>query len=188
MKLYWAPEMIDALRALRRRNVPIYRCAERVGVGYASAVYKCRELGIADRRNRGRTRGEAIQPTEQNVMTTTLRTGALLAVLACAACATPAPIARGPGPFDAAGFAPHVGEPAPDPCPTVTACLAQYQAASRDVYLMQAELAARQEQRRADTTALAILSALQPAPVPPPPPAYTCLALGAGLTSCSPNL
>lgn len=53
----WTDEMIAVLRDLRAKGVPIFSCAERIGVAYATCVYKCRELGIADRRNHGRVPG-----------------------------------------------------------------------------------------------------------------------------------
>jgi hypothetical protein len=58
--IIWTPDMLAKLRELRERAVPLYRCAERIGVGYSTAVYKARELGIARRLNRGRVAGEAV--------------------------------------------------------------------------------------------------------------------------------
>jgi hypothetical protein len=60
MTINWTAEMLAELRAMRARGVPLYRCAERVGVHYSSAVYKARELGIAQRCNRGRKPGEQV--------------------------------------------------------------------------------------------------------------------------------
>jgi hypothetical protein len=57
----WTPEMIGALKELRALNVPLYRCAERIGVAYPTAVYKARDLGLAGRRNRGRKSGERVR-------------------------------------------------------------------------------------------------------------------------------
>jgi hypothetical protein len=59
-RIVWTADMLAELRKLRARGVPLYRCAERIGVSYPTAVYKARELGIAQRRNRGRTAGEII--------------------------------------------------------------------------------------------------------------------------------
>lgn len=59
-KLRWTPEMVEALREMRGRKVPLYLCAERIGVGYPASVYKARELGIANRMNRGRIPGEKL--------------------------------------------------------------------------------------------------------------------------------
>jgi hypothetical protein len=56
----WTPSMVEALRKMRAGGTAIYWCAFDIGVSYKAAVLKCRELGIADRRNRGRTTGEAI--------------------------------------------------------------------------------------------------------------------------------
>lgn len=52
--------MVSALRSMRSRRTPLFLCAERLGVCYATAVYKARELGIAQRLNRGRATGESI--------------------------------------------------------------------------------------------------------------------------------
>lgn len=49
--------MVTALRRLRGQGVPLYECAESIGVAYPTVVYKARELGLADRMNRGRTSG-----------------------------------------------------------------------------------------------------------------------------------
>jgi hypothetical protein len=56
----WDDDMIALLRLRRSEGVPIYLCAEQVGVSYTPAVLKCRELGIAGRFNRGRTPGETV--------------------------------------------------------------------------------------------------------------------------------
>jgi hypothetical protein len=56
-RINWTPGMLAALRELRAANLPLYLCAERIGVSYPTAVYKARELGIADRRKRGRKPG-----------------------------------------------------------------------------------------------------------------------------------
>jgi hypothetical protein len=60
MTVMWTPDMLAKLRELRERAVPLYRCAEQIGVAYPTAVYKARELGIAKRLNRGRVAGEAV--------------------------------------------------------------------------------------------------------------------------------
>jgi len=48
----WTYDMIAELKRLRALNTPLFLCAELIGVCQA-AVLKARELGIADRRNRG---------------------------------------------------------------------------------------------------------------------------------------
>jgi hypothetical protein len=50
----WTAEMIVTLQDMRARGAPLFLCAERIGVGYSTAVYKARELGIAGRMNSGR--------------------------------------------------------------------------------------------------------------------------------------
>lgn len=49
--------MLAMLQEMRARGTRLEDCAERIGVCYASAVYKARELGIANRLNRGRMPG-----------------------------------------------------------------------------------------------------------------------------------
>ena len=39
-------------------GLPLYLCAERIGVSYSIAVYKARELNLAQRLNRGRRPGQ----------------------------------------------------------------------------------------------------------------------------------
>jgi hypothetical protein len=56
-RLYWTDDMLAELKRLRQLNHPLYFCAERIGVAYPTALYKARELGIADRRNYGRVPG-----------------------------------------------------------------------------------------------------------------------------------
>lgn len=58
-KVTWTDAMDAALRRLRSDGVPIYECAERIGVAYPTAVHRCRELGIANRLNSGRRTGIA---------------------------------------------------------------------------------------------------------------------------------
>jgi hypothetical protein len=53
--------MIARLQQLRDAGEPLLICAERIGVGYATAVDKARELGLADWRNRGRRSGRAFR-------------------------------------------------------------------------------------------------------------------------------
>jgi hypothetical protein len=60
MKVTWTPDMLQALRDLRSQGVPLYLCAERIGVGYPIAVYKAREVNLAQRLNRGRRPGESV--------------------------------------------------------------------------------------------------------------------------------
>jgi hypothetical protein len=56
-RIVWTEQMLAALIAYRADNLPLYLCAEKVGVGYVTTVMKARELKIADRRNSGRTPG-----------------------------------------------------------------------------------------------------------------------------------
>jgi hypothetical protein len=56
-RIDWTDEMVAALRALRDRGVPLYLCAEKVGVAYPTCVHKARELGIATRLSRGQIPG-----------------------------------------------------------------------------------------------------------------------------------
>lgn len=60
-KIHWSDDMIEVLVDMRRRRMPLYRCAERIGVGYGTVCEKAKELGLAGRRNRGRTSGERIK-------------------------------------------------------------------------------------------------------------------------------
>jgi len=48
-RLTWTPEMVDALKSMRRQGLPLLRCAELLGVDYKTAVYKARELSLAGR-------------------------------------------------------------------------------------------------------------------------------------------
>lgn len=50
----WTENMLETLRDMRERGAPLYTCAEKIGVGYSTAVFKARELGIAGRMNAGR--------------------------------------------------------------------------------------------------------------------------------------
>jgi hypothetical protein len=52
--------MIETLRTRRGEGFPIQLCAEEIGVCYPTAVYKCRELKLAGRLNRGRKTGQAV--------------------------------------------------------------------------------------------------------------------------------
>jgi hypothetical protein len=45
-KMIWTDEMLGTLRAMRAAGVPLFVIAERVGVAYATANLKCRELGF----------------------------------------------------------------------------------------------------------------------------------------------
>jgi hypothetical protein len=61
--MQWTDEMIATLRALRAKRVPPFVCAERIGVSYPVIVLKARELGLAQRFNKGRTPGLQSAPT-----------------------------------------------------------------------------------------------------------------------------
>lgn len=49
----WDADMLATLRGMRAKGRPLYDCSLAVGVGYATCVMKARELGIAQRMNRG---------------------------------------------------------------------------------------------------------------------------------------
>jgi hypothetical protein len=51
--LRWTDDMIATLRTMRAEGEALYWCAIRIGVAYPTCVYKARELGLADRMNRG---------------------------------------------------------------------------------------------------------------------------------------
>jgi len=65
VKLTWTDEMTTALRNLRQSGLPLYECAERIGVSYKLTVYKARELGIAHRLNHGNVPG-SVALTQRN--------------------------------------------------------------------------------------------------------------------------
>jgi len=54
--LKWTDEMLATLHRLRASGEPMFRCAIELGVSEAAVFRKCRELGIAGRRNRGQPR------------------------------------------------------------------------------------------------------------------------------------
>lgn len=56
----WTEAMDSELRELRGKGTAIYWCSVEMGLPYPVCVYRCRELGIADRRNRGRKTGETL--------------------------------------------------------------------------------------------------------------------------------
>lgn len=45
-KIIWTEDMLETLRDMRERGAPLFLIAERVGVAYATANLKCRELGF----------------------------------------------------------------------------------------------------------------------------------------------
>lgn len=45
-RLTWFPEMDQALRSLRERNVPFLVCADKIGVCYNSARKRATQLGL----------------------------------------------------------------------------------------------------------------------------------------------
>ena len=59
-RVTWTPEMLEALRSLRARGVALIDCARLIGVGYPTAVYKARELGLAGKISRGRQSGQEV--------------------------------------------------------------------------------------------------------------------------------
>jgi hypothetical protein len=56
-RVIWTLEMTDHFRRLRRRGLSILICAEKLGVGYTTAVVKARQLGLSERMNRGAVAG-----------------------------------------------------------------------------------------------------------------------------------
>lgn len=60
-RVEWTDGMVATLRSMRAEGTPLYLCAERVGVSYPTAVYKARELRIANRMNRGRKPGRLVK-------------------------------------------------------------------------------------------------------------------------------
>ena len=72
MSVTWTPDMLAKLRELRERAVPLYRCAEQIGVAYKTAVYKARELGLAQRLNRGRVTGVQVTTARRGESVTAL--------------------------------------------------------------------------------------------------------------------
>ena len=56
----WSPEMLTALARVRGAGVPLYVCAERIGVSYPTAVVQARKMGLHGRMNSGRKSGAAV--------------------------------------------------------------------------------------------------------------------------------
>lgn len=56
-RVIWSAPMVSALRLLRDKGVPLYECAEKLGVSYPTAVQFARSVGLAGRMNRGRVPG-----------------------------------------------------------------------------------------------------------------------------------
>lgn len=50
--IIWTPEMLETLRDMRERGAPLFLIADRVGVAYATANLKCRELGLSVERSK----------------------------------------------------------------------------------------------------------------------------------------
>ena len=59
-RVIWTREMVEALKGFRAAGMSLKDCAERLGVGYPTAVYKARELGLAKPMNRGRYSGQEV--------------------------------------------------------------------------------------------------------------------------------
>jgi hypothetical protein len=53
-RVIWDDAMLARLRSMRAERIPLLLCAEKIGVGYSTCVYKARELDLAGRMNRGR--------------------------------------------------------------------------------------------------------------------------------------
>lgn len=51
-KIIWTDEMLETLRDMRERGAPLLLIAEYVGVAYATANLKCRELGFPRNRDK----------------------------------------------------------------------------------------------------------------------------------------
>lgn len=60
MTVTLTPELEEALRDMRARRVPLYWCAQELGVSYRVAVRWARELNLHQRMNSGRRSGPAI--------------------------------------------------------------------------------------------------------------------------------
>ena len=73
--IIWTEDMVATLQAARAAGVPLYRCAEAIGVAYSTAVYKARELGIAGRLNVGRLTGEQALDHRTNIAQAAARWG-----------------------------------------------------------------------------------------------------------------
>ena len=58
-KLQWTEEMLATLRDMRERGAPLFVIAERVGVSYATANLKCRELAFPRRTDKRKAVEEA---------------------------------------------------------------------------------------------------------------------------------
>jgi hypothetical protein len=67
--------MLQRLREMRAAGEPLLLCAEAIGVGYPTVVYKARELRLADRLNSGR------KPGRDRVLLPDVRRGATIAPL-----------------------------------------------------------------------------------------------------------
>jgi hypothetical protein len=59
-KIEWPEAWLASLRQLRDEGHSMVYCAYEIGVCYETLVLKARELGLAGRRNRGRTPGTAV--------------------------------------------------------------------------------------------------------------------------------
>jgi hypothetical protein len=57
--IHWTAEMLDTLRDMREAGAPLFVIAERVGVAYATANLKCRELGFPRTIKTNKQRSEA---------------------------------------------------------------------------------------------------------------------------------
>jgi hypothetical protein len=53
-KIIWTTEMLETLREMRDRGAPLFVIADRVGVAYATANLKCRELGFPRNRDKSK--------------------------------------------------------------------------------------------------------------------------------------
>ena len=48
--IHWSPEMLETLRDMRERGAPIQKCADAVGVSYATALAKLSRMGLDGRK------------------------------------------------------------------------------------------------------------------------------------------
>jgi hypothetical protein len=68
LTVIWSDRMLAKLQQLRDAAEPLLICAEEIGVSYETAVHKARELGLADRLNRGRRPGRRVLLEEREVL------------------------------------------------------------------------------------------------------------------------
>jgi hypothetical protein len=65
----WTTEMITELQALRAAHVPLFLCADHLGMGYVNVCIKARELGLAQRHNLGPRPGSLVASQKNRLRT-----------------------------------------------------------------------------------------------------------------------